>query len=31
VTSVEEPLYAGADGALRLSADMPAEYWDKVG
>ena len=30
VTSVEEPLYAGANGALRLAKDMPDEYWDEV-
>ena len=30
VTAVEEPLYAGANGALRLAKDMPDEYWDEV-
>ncbi|MBW2062390.1 MAG: rod shape-determining protein [Deltaproteobacteria bacterium] len=30
VTVVEEPLYAGANGALRLAKDMPDEYWDEV-
>lgn len=30
VTCVEEPLYAGADGALRLASEMPGEYWDQV-
>ena len=30
VTAVEEPVYAGANGALRLAKDMPDEYWDEV-
>jgi len=30
VTKVEEPLYAGANGALMLAKDMPEEYWDEV-
>ena len=30
VTTVEEPLYAGADGALRLAMDMPGEYWQQL-
>ena len=30
VTQVEEPLYAGANGALMLSKDMPDEYWDEL-
>jgi rod shape-determining protein MreB len=30
VTRVEEPLFGGADGALRLSQDMPSKYWDKI-
>ncbi|NVM22904.1 MAG: rod shape-determining protein [Desulfobacterales bacterium] len=30
VTKVEEPLYAGANGALMLSRDMPDEYWDTL-
>jgi len=30
VIAVEEPLYAGANGALRLAKDMPDEYWDEV-
>ena len=30
VTKVEEPLYAGANGALRLAKDMPDEYWDEL-
>ncbi|MEC4676081.1 MAG: MamK family actin-like protein [Nitrospirota bacterium] len=27
VTRIEEPLYAGANGALMLAKDMPDEYW----
>jgi rod shape-determining protein MreB len=30
VTKVEEPLYAGANGALMLCKDMPDEYWDSL-
>jgi len=30
VTKVEEPLYAGANGALMLCKDMPEEYWHQV-
>lgn len=30
VTCVEEPLYAGANGALKLCKDMPDEYWDEL-
>jgi len=30
VIAVEEPLYAGANGALRLAKDMPDEYWDEL-
>ena len=30
VTKVEEPLYAGANGALMLAKDMPDEYWDEL-
>src|SRR5688572_5683693 len=30
VITVEEPLYAGADGALRLAMDMPGEYWQQL-
>ena len=30
VTAVEEPVYAGANGALRLAKDMPDEYWDEM-
>ncbi len=30
VTTVEEPVYAGANGALKLCKDMPDEYWDDL-
>jgi rod shape-determining protein MreB len=30
VIKAEEPLYAGANGALKLCKDMPDEYWQKV-
>ncbi|WP_420264714.1 MamK family actin-like protein [Candidatus Magnetominusculus dajiuhuensis] len=30
VTTVEEPLYAGANGALMLCRDMPDEYWHEL-
>jgi len=30
VSKVEEPLYAGANGALYLCKDMPDEYWDQL-
>src|SRR5277367_1608610 len=30
VTVVEEPLYAGANGALQLAVDMPTEYWQQL-
>jgi rod shape-determining protein MreB len=26
----EEPVYAGANGALKIAHDMPAEYWEKL-
>lgn len=30
VTCVTDPLFAGADGALRLAQDMPSKYWETL-
>lgn len=30
VIKIEEPLFAGANGALMLARDMPDEYWDEI-
>jgi rod shape-determining protein MreB and related proteins len=30
VMRVEEPIYGGANGALKIAHDMPAEYWEKL-
>lgn len=30
VSKVEEPLYAGANGALKLCKEMPEEYWHEL-
>jgi rod shape-determining protein MreB len=30
VLLVEEPLYAGANGALKLAVEMPAEFWEEL-
>jgi len=30
VTTVEEPIYAGANGALKIAHDMPEDYWEKL-
>jgi rod shape-determining protein MreB len=30
VTQVEEPTYAGANGALKMAHDMPEEYWKRL-
>ena len=30
VYAVEEPVFAGANGALQLAIDMPDEYWQKL-
>ena len=28
--AVDDPLYAGAEGALALAEDMPEEYWEDM-
>jgi len=30
VVRIEEPLYGGANGALKIAHDMPPEYWEKL-
>ncbi len=30
VQTVEEPIYAGANGALKIAHDMPDEFWQKL-
>jgi len=30
VIRVEEPIYGGANGALKIAHDMPEEFWDKL-
>lgn len=30
VTVVDDPIYAGADGSLKLAQDMPDEYWNHL-
>jgi rod shape-determining protein MreB len=30
VTRIEEPMYGGANGALKIAHDMPADYWEKL-
>lgn len=30
VVRIEEPIYGGAHGALKIAHDMPAEYWEKL-
>ncbi len=30
VTHVDEPMYAGASGALKLASDMPDEFWQEL-
>ncbi|MBI2933330.1 MAG: rod shape-determining protein [Planctomycetes bacterium] len=30
ITKVNEPVFAGANGALKLAADMPEEYWQEL-
>lgn len=30
VMRIEEPIYGGADGALKIAHDMPQEFWEKL-
>ena len=30
VIRIEEPMYGGANGALKIAHDMPPEYWEKL-
>jgi len=30
VLKIEEPIYGGANGALKIAHDMPAEYWEQL-
>jgi rod shape-determining protein MreB len=30
VTCVEDPLFAGAKGGLKLAQDMPSKYWETL-
>jgi rod shape-determining protein MreB len=30
VFRIEEPVYGGANGALKIAHDMPPEYWEKL-
>jgi rod shape-determining protein MreB len=30
VYRIEEPVYGGANGALKIAHDMPGEYWEKL-
>ncbi len=30
VMRIDEPVYGGANGALKIAHDMPAEYWEKL-
>lgn len=30
VQRIEEPMYGGANGALKIAHDMPADYWEKL-
>jgi rod shape-determining protein MreB len=30
VVRIEEPIYGGANGALKIAHDMPAEYWERL-
>ena len=30
VLRIEEPMYGGANGALKIAHDMPGEFWEKL-
>jgi rod shape-determining protein MreB len=30
VVRIEEPIYGGSNGALKIAHDMPADYWEKL-
>jgi rod shape-determining protein MreB len=30
VVRIEEPIYGGANGALKIAHDMPGDYWEKL-
>ena len=30
VIRIEEPVYGGANGALKIAHDMPADYWEEL-
>lgn len=30
VVRIEEPIYGGANGALKIAHDMPADYWEQL-
>ena len=30
VIRCEEPIYGGANGALKIAHDMPEEYWEQL-
>jgi rod shape-determining protein MreB len=30
VMRIEEPVYGGANGALKIAHDIPAEYWNEL-
>jgi rod shape-determining protein MreB len=30
VLRIDEPVYGGSNGALKIAHDMPAEFWEQV-
>ena len=30
VSRIQEPVYGGSNGALKIAHDMPADYWEKL-